>query len=106
MQEVHRRNGRGAKARGRRKYIITLHARDRMDQRGISTEDLANLIMNGDIIEAYPDSKPCPSALISGFVAGCNCHAVVGICKNHLRVITVYWPGEDKWIDHRMRRAN
>ena len=29
-----------------------------MDERGISTEDLVNLILDGSIIEDYPDSKP------------------------------------------------
>ena len=88
------------------RYIITLHAKSRMDQRGISTEDIITLIMNGEIIENYTDSKPCPSALIMGTVAGCYCHAVVALCRNHLRIITVYWPGEDEWIDARKRKSN
>jgi len=33
-------------------YIITFHAHRRMDERGISTEELVNLILNGRIIEA------------------------------------------------------
>lgn len=32
-------------------YIITFHAHRRMDERGISTEELVNLILNGRIIE-------------------------------------------------------
>ena len=77
-----------------------------MDERDISTEDLVTLIMGGEIIENYSDSKPCPSALVMGTVAGRYCHAVVAVCRNHLRIVTVYWPGEDKWIDFRMRKAN
>jgi hypothetical protein len=46
--------------------------------------------MNGDIIEEYPYSEPCPSALILGSVANSHCHAVVALCKNHARIITVY----------------
>jgi hypothetical protein len=30
-----------------RKYIITIHSRTRMDERGIFTEDLVNLISQG-----------------------------------------------------------
>ena len=89
-----------------RRYITTLHARSRMDQRGISTEDLVNLITDGEIIEEYPDSEPCPSVLVTGFVAGYHCHAVVALCKNHLRIITVSWPSEDEWIDYRKRRPS
>ena len=61
-----------------------------MDERGVSSADLITFIMYGDIIEEYPDSEPCPSALILGTVAGCHCHAVVALCKNHARIITVY----------------
>jgi len=89
-----------------RKYIITLHARKRMDERGVSSADLITYIMNGDIIEKYPDSEPCPSALIMGIVADCHGHVVVALCKNHVRIITVYWPGEEKWIDYKTRRSN
>jgi hypothetical protein len=89
-----------------RKYIITLHAKKRMDERGVSSADLITLIMNGDIIEEYPDSEPCPSALILGTVADCHCHAVVALCKNHARIITVYWSDEEKWIDHKTRKSN
>jgi hypothetical protein len=39
-------------------YIITFHAHRRMDERRIFTEDLVSLILNGSIIEDYPDSKP------------------------------------------------
>lgn len=89
-----------------RKYIITLHAKKRMDERGVSSADLITFIMNGDIIEEYSDSEPCPSALILGIVAGYYCHAVVALCKNHARIITVYWPDDEKWIDYRTRKSN
>jgi len=89
-----------------RKYVITLHAKKRMDERGVSSADLITFIMNGDIIEEYPDSEPCPSALILGTVVDCHCHAVVALCKNHARIITVYWPDEEKWIDHKTRKSN
>lgn len=65
-------------------YIITFHARRRMDERGIYTDDLVNLILDGSIIEDYPESKPCPSALINGTVGWRHCHVVVALCDNHL----------------------
>ena len=80
-------------------YIITFHAHRRMDERGIFTEDLVNLILKGSIIEDYPDTKPCPSALISGSTGGRHCHAVVALCENHLRIVTVYWPVDEKWTN-------
>ncbi len=89
-----------------RKYIITLHAKKRMDEQSISSTDLTTFIMNGEIIEEYSDREPCPSALILGTVAGCHCHAVVALCKNHVRIITVYWPDEEKWIECKTRKSN
>jgi hypothetical protein len=87
-------------------YILTFHAHRRMDERGISTDDLVNLILDGSIIEDYPDSKPCPSALITGIVGLRYCHAVVALCKNHLRIITVYWPEDGEWINQITRRKS
>lgn len=87
-------------------YIITFHAHRRMDERGISTEDLVNLILDGSIIEDYPDSRPCPSALIAGRAGWRYCHAVVALCENHLRIITVYWPEDGEWKDNMTRRMN
>lgn len=85
-------------------YIITFHAHRRMDERGISTDDLVNLILDGTIIEEYPDSKPCPSALVAGNSGWRCCHAVVALCENHMRIVTVYWPEDGEWINHITRR--
>ena len=41
-----------------------MHVRERMAERGVSTEDLISLIINGEIIEDYPDDFPYPSTLI------------------------------------------
>lgn len=87
-------------------YIITFHAHRRMDERGISTEELVNLILNGRIIEEYPDSKPCPSALIAGIADRRCCHAVVALCENHMRIVTVYWPEDGKWINQIVRKKS
>ena len=87
-------------------YIITFHAHGRMDERGISTEDLVNLILDGRVIEDYPDSKPCPSALIAGIAGWRCCHAVVALCENHLRIVTVYWPEDGEWTNNMTKRKS
>jgi len=86
------------------KFIISNHARIRMFQRNISTKDIKHVIANGEIIENYPEDEPCPSALFLGFIDGNPCHVVVAQCEDHARVITVYQPEKDKWIDYRIRR--
>jgi len=87
-------------------YIITFHAHRRMDERCISTDDIVDLILNGRIIEDYPGSKPCPSALVAGNAGGTCYHAVVALCKNHLRIITVYRPEDGEWTRNMTRRGS
>ena len=45
---------------------ITLHAAKRLEQRRIFLKDVIACIMNGEIIEQYPDDYPYPSCLILG----------------------------------------
>jgi hypothetical protein len=68
----------------------------RMFQRNISTDKLVEVVNNSCIIEHYPDDKPCPSALILGFVNNKACHIVVAECVDHFRRVTIYFPVKDK----------
>jgi len=86
------------------KFIISNHARVRMFQRNISSDDIRYLIMDGEIIEEYPEDEPCPSTLILGFWCKNPYHVVVAQCEDHVRIVTVYHPEEDKWIDYKIRR--
>ena len=47
--------------------IISLHAQERLRQRGIKQKDIKNCVMTGEIIEQYPDDFPFPSCLIFGY---------------------------------------
>lgn len=85
-------------------FIISNHARSRMFQRNISTENIKKVIISGQIIEDYPEDEPCPSALFFAYCEGIPCHVVVAECEDHIRIITVYIPENDKWIDHVLRR--
>jgi len=84
-------------------FIISNHARSRMFQRNVSTDDLKEAIQNSEIIESYPDDLPCPSILLLGLVNGESYHVVVAQCNDHARVITVYKPTKDKWHEDRIR---
>ncbi len=85
-------------------FIISNHARVRMFQRNISTDDIRRIIEYGEIIEDYPEDEPCPASLLLGVTEGRPCHVVIAQCIDHARVITVYIPEKDKWIDNRIRR--
>jgi hypothetical protein len=78
------------------------HALERMISRGISRNDVLEVLLNGEVIERYDDSKPFPSMLISGKANGRAIHVVVAHDVENERqlLITVYEPdrlhfGED-----------
>ena len=85
--------------------LISHHARLRMFERNVSTDDLLAVVAFGEIIETYPDDEPCPSALILGFINQVANH-VVALCADHLRVVTVYLPDDERWVESRRRREN
>ena len=86
------------------RYLIAYHAKVRMVERQVSTPEMERIIESGDVIEEYPDDDPCSSLLMLGYVKKKPIHMVVGICEDHLRIITVYVPSKDKWIEDRTRR--
>ena len=88
----------------RDQFLVSKHARIRMFQRNVSTDEIKDVVLNGDIIEEYLTDKPCPSVLILGFSGGSPYHVVIAQCEDHVRIITVYKPETDKWIDYRVRR--
>lgn len=79
---------------------ITMHAAKRLEQRGISIDDIISCIKSGEIIEQYPDDYPFPSCLILG--ASTNqllIHVVVGSNLKTLWIVTAYYPDPGKWDD-------
>mgnify|MGYP003305285128 CR=1 FL=1 len=85
----------------------TGHVFKRMMERGISTDDIEHVILNGEIIENYPTSYPYPSCLILGLtVNNRNIHVVCGVGENKLWIVTAYEPDEEKWeSDFRTRKG-
>lgn len=49
------------------KVLMTQHSSERCRQRGIKIKDIRHAIMDGEIIEQYPDDYPFPSCLIFGY---------------------------------------
>lgn len=45
---------------------LTAHVFRRIREREVTLDDLIDVLMNGEIIEQYPDDYPPPSCLISG----------------------------------------
>lgn len=77
---------------------ITLHAAKRLEQRGISINDVISCILTGEIIEQYPTDYPYPSCLIMGYaLRNIILHVVVGSDLHTLWIITAYYPDKNKW---------
>ena len=85
---------------------ITQHMLYRIHQRNISYKEIKEVIMNGRIIEDYPNDFPYPSCLVLGLtLKKRTLHVVVGIGENKLWLITAYEPDPSKWnIDFDKRK--
>ena len=82
------------------KVIITIHAQERLRQRGIKAKYVRNCVMTGEIIEQYPDDFPFPSCLIFGkTINGKILHVVASDEGTGSRIITAYFPDNIKFED-------
>lgn len=90
------------------KIIISIHAQERLRQRGIKQRDIKNSIMTGEIIEQYPDDFPFPSCLVFGYTFDKRVlHIVISDEGTASRIITAYYPSKDKFEDdYKTRKEN
>ncbi len=92
-----------------RHYRLTKHATIARLERGIKISDIERTLLNGEIIEQYPDSEPYPSCLILGWLAsGDPLHVVCsrGEVEPALRIVTVYEPEDALWErDYKTRKV-
>ena len=85
----------------KRKIRVTDHALKRIIERNINLEtDVVTALMNGEIIEEYPDDYPYKSFLISGITSNqMPFHVVCAIGEDILWIITEYFPNKNEWED-------
>ena len=77
---------------------VTQHILLRLQQRKITYKEIKEAILNGEIIEDYPEDFPYPSCLILGItIKNRVIHIVVGIGENKLWLITAYEPDSNLW---------
>jgi len=83
----------------------TDHAVKRLIKRAISRADVKQTLLNGKVIEQYPDDYPFPSCLVSGVAQdGRYLHVVCGIDAKELWIISSYHPDPEKWTDDFSKR--
>jgi hypothetical protein len=84
-----------------------IHSLERMMKRGISTEIVKKVLLDGEIIEDYPEDKPFPTALFLGWFQKEPFHVVAAFdsLSGYCFVITVYRPDLDHFqSDYKTRR--
>lgn len=82
------------------------HAFERMFQRGINPDAVAQIVASGEVIADYPDDQPYPSALLLGFYGSHPVHAVVAHdpATGDCHLVTIYWPDPAIWDESFKRR--
>ena len=89
------------------RYRLSEHAVSRTVERNISAEMIRQAGTDAELIEDYPDDKYAPSCLLLGFTAdGVALHLQVSRLENpEIKIITLYVPDPEMWIDFRTRKA-
>ncbi len=87
-------------------FEFSRHAFRRVVERNISEQEIREAGAKADVIEDYPEDKYSPSALLLGFTAaGRPLHFQVSFADaSSAKIITIYEPDPNEWIDHRKRR--
>jgi hypothetical protein len=92
----------------RRQYEFSKHAVDQSIIRDIGVAEVEQAILGrSEVIEDYPEDKYGPSCLLFGFTnAGRPLHVQCSYpTRPLLKIITLYQPDPDLWIDLRVRKA-
>ncbi|MDP6630514.1 MAG: DUF4258 domain-containing protein [Kiritimatiellia bacterium] len=93
----------------RRQYELSKHAVDQSILRRITIAELEQAVAKrSEVIEDYPDDKYGPSCLVLGFTrAGRALHVQCSYPTRPLvKVVTVYEPDPDLWIDFKTRKVD
>ena len=77
-----------------------------MVERGISDDDVREVLAAGKEIESYPTDYPYPSCLMLGWCGSRPIHVVAAdnTADNETIIVTVYEPAPDRWEPGFQRR--
>ncbi len=92
-----------------RQYEFSKHAVDQSIIRDISLAELEQAVsIRSEVIEDYPEDKYGPSCLILGFTSvGRPIHVQCSYQTRPLiKIITLYEPDSDLWLDFRIRKTD
>ncbi len=86
------------------RYMISLHAQERMGLRKITHADLKHVVAVGDVVEQYPDNRPDPKALFMAHVQGEPLYVSCAFDGHRAYIVTVHRYDPAKWVDPWTRR--
>jgi len=87
-----------------KRFRYTKHSLEQRINRHISSEEIEQAILNGEIIEDYPSDKYGPSCLVYGKTKEDRSLHIQVAFFPIISIVTVYEPNPDEWIDNRIRR--
>jgi len=89
-------------------FEFSKHAVDQSIIRRITVQETRELFADAEVIEDYPEDKYGPSCLILGRTReGRALHIQCSYpSRPIIKIITVYEPDPDLWIDFRIRRTS
>ena len=80
-------------------YVYSFHAEIERRADELTFAQVEEALLNGEILEQYPDTGRGESCLIVGFAGDLPIHAVCGWRREKLVLITVYVPRPPKFVD-------
>ena len=86
---------------------ITDHADEESHADRLSLDEVFASVLNGEVIEDYPDDRPYPSCLVFGRTPNSEPVHSVWAYNDETGwavLITVYRPDPERWLDWRRRR--
>lgn len=89
-------------------YEFSIHAQQERLEDDLDVIEIEEALVQGGILEDYPDDPRGESCLILGYAGTKPIHVVVGWADKDgtekvLRIVTVYIPKAPKWGDPRTR---
>ena len=87
------------------RFTFSVHAVQKMALRGISADEVIEVVNQGDVIEDYPQDIPFPSRLLLGVAQGRPLHVVAAATpEGDTVIITVYGPDPLRWDPNLRKR--
>ena len=89
-------------------FEFSKHAVDQTITRDLAVDEITDAILSGEVIEKYPNDKYGPSCLVLGYTkADRPLHIQCSYpSREIIKIVTLYEPDPDLWIDFRVRQVS